>query len=85
MFIETRFLSKLIKAQIADKECECGNLILCTCHEKCEVCEGCEAGRKTAGVAMRLASKVLNAAAVLNESYDDKEENKARDAWESDE
>jgi len=84
MYIETRFLSKVMKAIRADKTCDCGALILCSCHEKCDVCEPCEAGKKTAGVAMRLGSKITKAAISLNEEYDDKIENKIRDGWDED-
>lgn len=84
LFTISNFLSKLMKAIDADKKCECGRLILCTCHEKCELCEPCTAGTKTASVAIDLGERIYTAASRLNLAYDDAGENAARDKEDND-
>lgn len=78
MFIETRYLSKALKAVEANKNCECGKLILCSCHEKCEVCEPCEGGAKTAKVVESIGGRVLNGIQSFIFGYDDKREHEDR-------
>jgi hypothetical protein len=68
-----------MKAIDADKKCECGRLILCKCHEKCELCEPCDAGKKTASVVIDIGKMIHTAASRLNSAYDDAGENAARD------
>lgn len=74
LFIISNFLSKLMKAIEADKKCVCGALILCKCHEKCDKCEPCEAGTKTASVAIDLGERIYKASSKLNLDYDDERE-----------
>lgn len=78
MFKETRFFSKARKAVANKKVCPCGATILCTCHDKCEKCQPCEAGSKTGGVVDRIAMQVIEGMARFNEQYDDERENEAR-------
>ena len=71
IFKETRFFAKARKAVLNKKVCSCKATILCSCHEKCEKCQPCEAGTKTAGVVDRIAIQVIGGMARFNEQYND--------------
>ena len=77
IFKETRFFAKARKAVLNKKVCSCGATILCSCHEKCEKCQPCEAGTKTAGVVDRIAIQVIGGMTRFNEQYDDAGEKEA--------
>lgn len=74
-YTKASFLSKAVKAVKAFKSCiECGNLVLCECHDKCHKCVECETADKTMSAVTRLGDLVFTVSAKFNKQYDDKRE-----------
>jgi hypothetical protein len=73
-FIVKNFLAPSLRAYKAGKRCACERLILCPCHDVCEMCgaKDCEMAQKAIKVTVDImADRVLSCIVAFNSRYND--------------